>query len=81
MHVLHVLTSIAHEFTQVQQQLAKLQMNLEKVHENYSIIAQMREAAEADLAQVMCFAGMQACFITKVTSDCCFRSGQRTSNS
>jgi len=37
---------------QVQQQLAKLQMNLEKVHENYSIIAQMREAAEADLAQV-----------------------------
>jgi len=37
---------------QVQQQLAKLQMNLEKVHENHAIIAQMREAAEADLAQV-----------------------------
>ena len=31
---------------QMQQQLAKLQMNLEKVHENHSIIAQMREAAE-----------------------------------
>ena len=30
----------------MQQQLAKLQMNLEKVHENHSIIAQMREAAE-----------------------------------
>jgi len=37
---------------QVQQQLARLQMNLEKVHDNHSIIAQMREAAEADLAQV-----------------------------
>ena len=33
---------------QMQQQLAKLQMNLEKVHENHSIIAQMREAAEDD---------------------------------
>ena len=38
--------------SQVQQQLAKLQMNLEKVHENHSIISQMREAAEGDLAQV-----------------------------
>lgn len=36
---------------QVQQQLAKLQMNLEKVHENYSLIAQMREAAEGNLVE------------------------------
>lgn len=34
---------------QVQQQLAKLQMNLEKVHENHSIISQLREQAEVDL--------------------------------
>ena len=37
---------------QMQQQLAKLQMNLEKVHENHSIIAQMREAAEDDQRKV-----------------------------
>ena len=37
---------------QVQQQLAKLQMNLEKVHENHSIISQLREQAEADLAGI-----------------------------
>merc|ERR1740117_863683 len=37
---------------QTQQQLAKLQMNLEKVHENGSIISQMREAAEEDLLRV-----------------------------
>ena len=37
---------------QVQQQLAKLQMNLEKVHENHSIIAQLREQAEADLSNI-----------------------------
>jgi len=37
---------------QVQQQLAKQQMNLEKVHENQSIISQMREAAETDLTSV-----------------------------
>ena len=36
----------------MQQQLAKLQMNLEKVHENHSIIAQMREAAEDDQRKV-----------------------------
>ena len=36
----------------VQQQLAKLQMNLEKVHENQSIISQMRESAEDDLTKV-----------------------------
>ena len=35
---------------QVQQQLAKLQMNLEKVHENHSIISQLREQAESDLS-------------------------------
>ena len=35
---------------QVQQQLAKLQMNLEKVHENHSIISQLREQAEGDLS-------------------------------
>ena len=33
---------------QVQQQLAKLQMNLEKVHENHSIISQLREQADRD---------------------------------
>jgi len=37
---------------QVQQQLAKLQMNLEKVHENQSIIGQMRDSAETDLTRV-----------------------------
>ena len=37
---------------QTQQQLAKLQMNLEKVHENGSIISQMRESAEEDLVRV-----------------------------
>lgn len=37
---------------QVQQQLAKLQMNLEKVHENHSIISQLREQAENDLAGI-----------------------------
>jgi len=37
---------------QVQQQLAKLQMNLEKVHENHSIISQLREQAEGDLAGI-----------------------------
>merc|ERR550514_2282569 len=37
---------------QVQQQLAKLQMNLEKVHENHSIISQLREQADADLAAI-----------------------------
>ena len=37
---------------QVQQQLAKLQMNLEKVHENHSIISQLREQAEGDLASI-----------------------------
>jgi len=37
---------------QVQQQLAKLQMNLEKVHENHSIIAQLREQAEGDLSSI-----------------------------
>jgi len=37
---------------QVQQQLAKLQMNLEKVHENESLLGQMREQAEKDLVEV-----------------------------
>jgi len=37
---------------QVQQQLAKLQMNLEKVHENHSIIGQLREQAESDLSSI-----------------------------
>ena len=37
---------------QVQQQLAKLQMNLEKVHENHSIIGQLREQAEDDLQAI-----------------------------
>ena len=37
---------------QVQQQLAKLQMNLEKVHENHSIISQLREQAESDLSGI-----------------------------
>jgi chromosome segregation ATPase len=37
---------------QVQQQLAKLQMNLEKVHENESLLGQMREQAEKDLIEV-----------------------------
>lgn len=48
----HDREEIGVQLYQVQQQLAKLQMNLEKVHENHAIIAQMREAAEADLAQV-----------------------------
>jgi len=37
---------------QVQQQLAKLQMNLEKVHENHSIISQLRDQAEGDLSAI-----------------------------
>ena len=37
---------------QVQQQLAKLQMNLDKVHENHSIILQLREQAEGDLSAI-----------------------------
>jgi chromosome segregation ATPase len=36
----------------MQQQLAKLQMNLEKVHENESLLGQMREQAEKDLVEV-----------------------------
>jgi len=51
-HFGHIITGPHFVSLQVQQQLAKLQMNLEKVHENHAIIAQMREAAEADLAQV-----------------------------
>ena len=48
----HLREDVGVTLYQVQQQLAKLQMNLEKVHENHSIISQMRESAEGDLSQV-----------------------------
>ena len=48
----HFREDVGVQLYQVQQQLAKLQMNLEKVHENHSIISQMRDAAEGDLSQV-----------------------------
>ena len=40
------------ELYTVQQQLAKLQMSLEKTHDNYNVVAKMREQAEADLQQL-----------------------------
>eukprot|EP00965_Chrysotila_dentata_P209748 6185488-Pleurochrysis_carterae.AAC.1 len=55
---------------QVQQQLAKLQMNLEKVHENQSVIAQMREAAETDLTRARAAYSEKAKDVTEKRGKC-----------